>query len=107
MATTGQWRKAMRVQGTREEQIDKVVETAEAPPTDLITLETASERHEIPYGTLLRWVNNGTLAERGRERFSARGGGKLLVSDADVVELKDHRPKKGRPAKNPINGVEK
>ena len=47
------WRKAMRDTGLTRETIEKVVEATLAEPTDLITLETASQRYEVPYGTLL------------------------------------------------------
>ena len=55
------WRKAMRDTGLTRETIEKVVEATLAEPTDLIILETASQRYEVPYGTLLVWVHKGTV----------------------------------------------
>ncbi len=88
--------------GVPEDELNTMVLTAAAGQQQfdgrLITLQEASERHAIPYNTLLAWVYRGTLQEQGREKYPARGGGKVLVSDEEVAHLKEHPPKRtGRP----------
>ena len=90
----------MRSAGVSEETISDVVEAALPKEQDLITLEEAAEQHGIPYGTLTRWIHVGHLNVIDRIRFPARGGGKVLVDNNDVMYLSRHRPKKGRPSKN-------
>ena len=101
----------LRNQGIPEEHIRAVVNKVLNDPDetidhdlmmkkeDLGTLAEISESQDVPYGRLLSWVARGHLEVRGRERFPARGGGKLLVSEADVIALKLHPPKNGRPKK--------
>ena len=64
---------------------------------DWVTLKEASERFDIPYGTLRHWVRKGHLVMLKREKYPARGGGKILVSSDEVAEVKDYPPKAGRP----------
>lgn len=68
----------------------------------LATLKEMSIKYGMPYGTLLYWAQIGRLQIKGREPFSARGGGKLLVDELEVVKLKSHPPRRGRPPTNPI-----
>ena len=96
----GRWVRAMHRAGLAQETIDQVVVATVTKPEDLITLDQAVEDFGIPLGTLYRWMHVGHLREQGRERFPARGGGKVLVDRNDVAELAEHRPKPGRPPKN-------
>ena len=86
----------LREGGTPEELIEKMVVASEET---LITLEEASETYSIPYGTLLRWLHVGRLVEKGRQKFAAPGGGKVLVSGDDVDYLAKNPPRSGRPRK--------
>ena len=101
----GRWLKAMRETGLPEDTITQVVEATLTKPEDLITLEQAASEFGVPYSTLLNWVNVGHLEEKGREKYPARGGGKVLVDRKDVAHLSEHRPKRGRPRKNGINRI--
>ena len=62
---------------------------------DLITLEEASSRYGVPYATLLSWLHRGRLEKKGRRRFPAPGGGKVLVASQDVSRLTTNGPKRG------------
>ena len=65
----------------------------------LVTLDDAAAKYGIPRTTLENWVRVGHLEEQGRERFPARGGGKILVDEREVAFLAHNRPKTGRPRK--------
>ena len=82
--------------GFDEEEANKVVTTLEPKP---ITIEEAAREYGIPEGTIRRWLVKGHLHEIGRIRYSAPGGGKVLVYAEEVRELADNRPKLGRPKK--------
>ena len=66
---------------------------------DLLTLVEASVAFELNVSRLKAWIYNGHLKEAGRQRYPARGGGKVLVDRADVEYLKANPPKNGRPPK--------
>ena len=66
---------------------------------DLITLAEASQEYDIPISRLKGWILNGRLERKGRERFSAPGGGKVLVDREAVKYLKLYPPANGRPKK--------
>ena len=98
----------LELRGVRPEVIQELVTTATLPApvmapngseqeeqlsflSELITLAEASRRHGIPIQTLHSWIRRGKLQTRGRERASARGGGKFLVEEADVIRLQRPR----------------
>ena len=93
-------RAAMRRAGFPEETTSQVTTALLAVPEDLITLQEASDKYRRAYDTIARWVQRGHLTEYGRQRFPARGGGKVLISEAELVELLQNPPKAGRPSKN-------
>lgn len=86
----------LRGDGFNEEEAKKVVTALEVKP---ITIEEAARQYGIPEGTIRRWLVKGHLHEIGRIRYSAPGGGKVLVDAEEVRELADNRPKLGRPKK--------
>ena len=88
---------AMREVGIEEDKIDKTMVTVAEPK--LITLEEAAGIARRTYRTLQRWLRGGYLREYGREKFPARGGGKVLVSLEEVLYLAETPPRPG-PKKN-------
>ena len=88
---------AMREVGIEEDKIDKTMVTVAEPK--LITLEEAAGIARRTYCTLQRWLRGGYLREYGREKFPARGGGKVLVSLEEVWYLAENPPRPG-PKKN-------
>lgn len=73
--------------------------TEEREDDELITLEEASRRFEVPQPRLRKWLQFGHLRERGRLPFPARGGGKVLISCKEMTFLMLHPPQPGRPPK--------
>ena len=88
---------AMREVGIEEDKVDKTMVTVAEPK--LITLEEAAGIARRTYYTLQRWLRGGYLREYGREKFPARGGGKVLVSLEEVWYLAENPPRPG-PKKN-------
>ena len=75
----------------------------DAEPDSLLTIEEASTKYGTPYNTLLQWVHRGKLTVVARQKFPARGGGKILIDEAELQYLLAHPPAMGRPRK----GVER
>jgi hypothetical protein len=61
----------------------------------LITLAQAGE-YGLARTTLDSWIRAGVLKVRGRQKAPARGGGKILVAELDVVRLAQEAPGRGR-----------
>ena len=91
------WTRAMRSAGVSEETITTVIEAIQPKVDDLVTLEEAQGQFPVSYGMLNSWVSRGHLTVRGRVRFPAPGGGKVLVDPNDVEYLIENPPKQGRP----------
>ena len=66
-------------------------------PDGLITIAQAAQKYGRSRRTFQGWIRRGNLKLEGRLRASARGGGKLAVSEAELVTLIDTPPKSGRP----------
>ncbi len=66
---------------------------------NLISLRDAAEKYGLVLGTLQTWVKRGHLLIKGRERFHAPGGGKILVDEQNVAQLSEKPPKTWRPRK--------
>ncbi len=83
--------------GVPQEMIDKVVTAAEPI---LITLEAAAHKHSLSLAALRKWVTRGNIAEKGRERFAAPGGGKLLIDEIELLRYLEAKSLQGgRPRK--------
>ena len=66
-------------------------------PEGLITLGDASRKYSIPFHVLERRVQRGRLIPEGPR--PGRGGGRILVHEADIIAYIEHPPKTGRPPK--------
>ena len=95
--------RAMRRAGLPQEDQDRVTTALVEKPTDLITVQEAADKSGRSHNTIMTWIKKERLTEYGRERFPARGGGKILVSEAELWELLANPPKMGRPPKNGRN----
>ena len=121
MESASRWSTAMREAGVPDETIDVVLDTALADrdakqadsldqieetmyvgevPEGFTTIDDAAARHHLNRDTLYGWCRLGYLRVRGRLRHPGRGGGKVVISEADLTELLVSPPKRGRP-KNP------
>ena len=69
-----------------------------ALPDGLIDLPTASRKYGVNGSTMRRWVISGKIPSRGRLKAPARGGGYLVLSEAELVDyINAPRNKGGRP----------
>ena len=66
-------------------------------PVGLQTLEGVERQLGVNRATVRTWIRRQHLRERGRLRAPGRGGGKILVSIADVQRIMEDPPKNGRP----------
>ena len=72
-------------------------------PRGLIDLPSAAQKYGRPISTLQAWVRRGHLATYGRLKAPARGGGYVLLLEADVIDKTNGPIKKGgRPRKIPV-----
>ena len=67
---------------------------SELPP-GLIDLPSAGRKYNVPRRTIHSWVNKGRVRLRGRLRGPTRGGGYLVVSEADLVAYLEGPRNKG------------
>ena len=121
MESASRWSAAMREVGVPDETIDMVLETALAdrdarqadfldqvkdtmyvgePPKGLLTIDDAADKFDLNRRTISTWLWKGLLRERGRLRASARGGGKILLDEAELQEFLKIPRRVGRPPKN-------
>ena len=89
--------KAMEEAGTPQEVIETVVLAIEPK---LITIEAAAEKFQMGVHTIHTYLKRGHLEEKGRQKFAAPGGGKILIDENELVALLEHPPKPGRPRKS-------
>ena len=68
-------------------------------PDGLIELPAAAAKYERSRTTLHSWIRQGRLQPHARLKGPARGGGYLLIPEADVLALIANPPKIGRPRK--------
>ena len=84
--------------GAPPEVIEKVVVATEP---NLITLKHAAEKYGIALESLRNWLYRANITERARESFPARGGGKVLIDENELIAYLERRnPKGGRPQKH-------
>ena len=67
-------------------------------PPGLIAINEAARKYQRSRRTFQAWIRRGLLELKGRLRAPARGGGKLVVSEAELVALMANPPRPGRPA---------
>jgi len=99
---TGRPRKAEVLKPVPSQRLERLEQQSTESSERLMTLAEASEISGIRIGTLSNYLHEGKLTRRGRQRYPAPGGGKVLV-DLDEVRSLQKRPV-GRPRKNPATG---
>ena len=73
-------------------------------PQGTLTFSEAASKYSLSPRTIQGWVRTGRLSEAGRLRASARGGGKVLIVEAELVALLTNPPRRGRPPSLPRQG---
>ena len=80
----------------------EIIYTEDEVPEGLIDLPSAAQKYNCPVGTLQTWVKRGHLKTFGRLKAPARGGGYVLLLEADVLDRATAPLNKGgRPRKTP------
>jgi hypothetical protein len=69
-------------------------------PPGLITAEDAAIKYGKSASTIRTWVQRGHLEEKARLRGAAKRGGKLVISEAEIITRLAEPPRQGRPKKN-------
>ena len=68
-------------------------------PEGLITVPEAARKYRINRRTIQTWLRQNYITSKGRLRGSARGGGFVLVSEAELVRYIATPKRIGRPPK--------
>ena len=76
-------------------------------PEGCIDLPSAAKKYGLNIGTVREWVRQGRVAQVGRLKAPAPGGGYLLVNEKELQTcIGTPRAKGGRPRKTPVAAVE-
>ena len=82
----------------------EIIYTEDGVPEGLIDLPSAAQKYNCPVGTLQTWVRRGHLKTFGRLKAPARGGGYVLLLEADILDRVTAPVNKGgRPRKTPAS----
>ena len=69
-------------------------------PPGLVTISDAAREYDLNRWTIRNWVRKGALKTHGRLKGSAKGGGFILINEADLqVCMYLPKDKGGRPKK--------
>ena len=92
-------RKTGRPRKVPTDQVEERMYVGEVPE-GLITIDDAANKFGLNRKTIYSWLWKGLLRERGRLRAPGKGGGKILLDEAEFQKFLDIPRKKGRPRKN-------
>ena len=87
---------------TREGRVE-AVDVEDLPiydelPPGLIDLPSAAENHSLRIHTIRQWIYRGRIRAVARLRAPARGGGYLVVREAELIAyMRSPRDRGGRP----------